>query len=56
MSLQTHVQSLNQKHAKIDVIIAQEEIRPRPDAMRLMQLKRQKLRLKEEMRQVDLPH
>ena len=49
MSLETHVEALNQKHASIDDIIEQEEHRPYPDAMRLMQLKREKLKLKEEL-------
>ncbi|MBV1900135.1 MAG: YdcH family protein [Kordiimonadaceae bacterium] len=56
MSLQMHVQSLNQKHAKIDATISREEIRPHPDTMRLMQLKRQKLRLKEEMQKLKVTH
>lgn len=49
MSLETHVEALTKKHANIDAIIEQEEHRPYPDAMRLMQLKRQKLRIKEEL-------
>jgi hypothetical protein len=49
MSLETHVEALTRKHASIDEIIDQEEHRPHPDTMRLMQLKRQKLRLKEEL-------
>jgi len=49
MSLETHVEALCKKHATIDEIIEQEEHRPHPDAMRLMDLKRQKLRIKEEM-------
>ena len=49
MSLETHVEALTEKHASIDEIIEQEEHRPYPDAMRLMQLKRKKLRIKEEL-------
>lgn len=49
MSLETHVESLNQKHAEIEAIIAREELRPQPDTMRLMHLKKKKLRLKEEL-------
>jgi len=49
MSLDTHVEALAKKHASIDEIIEQEEHRPHPDTIRLMQLKRKKLRLKEEM-------
>jgi len=49
MSLETHVEALTRKHASIDEVIDQEEHRPHPDTIRLMQLKRQKLRLKEEL-------
>ena len=56
MSLQMHVYSLNQKHAQIDAVISREEIRPHPDTMRLMQLKRQKLRIKEEMQKLEVTH
>ena len=56
MSIQTHVESLNLKHAEIDNTIAQEETRPIPDTIRLMQLKRRKLRIKEEMQRLDVTH
>jgi len=56
MSLETHVEALTKKHASIDEIIEQEEHRPYPDAMRLMQLKRQKLRLKEELGRFSVAH
>lgn len=49
MNLQAHVESLTAKHAEIEEIIAREEHRPCPDTLRLAQLKKQKLRLKEEM-------
>ena len=49
MNLESHVNSLNAKHAEIEDIIAREEHRPRPDTMRLAQLKKQKLNLKEEI-------
>ncbi len=56
MSLDTHVASLNQKHAEIEDVIAREELRPHPDAMRLMELKKQKLRLKEELIRLRVRH
>ncbi|MFC3052714.1 YdcH family protein [Kordiimonas pumila] len=56
MSLNTHVESLNQKHAEIETSIEKEEVRPYPDAMRLMQLKREKLRLKEQLRRISRHH
>ncbi|WP_374764053.1 YdcH family protein [Yunchengibacter salinarum] len=49
MSMQTHVEALNSKHARIENAIHTEETRPNPDTIRLMQMKREKLRLKEEI-------
>jgi hypothetical protein len=49
MSIQTHVKSLNQKHAAIEDVISREELRPQPDNIKLMSLKKQKLQLKEEL-------
>jgi len=56
MSLETHVEALCKKHATIDEIIEQEEHRPHPDTLRLMDLKRQKLRIKEEMTRCTAAH
>jgi len=56
MSLEMHVATLNQKHAAIEDVIAREELRPQPDAIRLKDLKKQKLRLKEEMLRLDVRH
>ena len=49
MNLEAHVQKLNEKHANIDHVIHMEEHRPNPDTIRITDLKRQKLRLKEEL-------
>lgn len=49
MNLESHVETLNAKHAEIEEIIAREEHRPCPDSIRIAQLKKKKLRLKEEM-------
>ena len=56
MSLDVHVATLNQKHAEIEDVIAREELRPQPDAIKIMDLKKQKLRLKEEMVRLDVRH
>lgn len=56
MSIQTHVDSLTAKHAEIDKVIAREQLHPNPDSIRIMHLKRQKLRLKEEMSKLDTRH
>jgi hypothetical protein len=44
-----HLTALEAKHATLDQRIADEEHRPLPDAHRLAELKKQKLRIKEEM-------
>ena len=49
MSLQSRLESLKERHASLDLRIADEDHRPRPDAGTLSRLKVEKLRLKEEM-------
>ncbi|MCQ2965452.1 MAG: YdcH family protein [Alphaproteobacteria bacterium] len=44
-----HLQSLKQKHAALDVEIEKEMARPLPDETKISSLKRQKLKLKEEI-------
>jgi hypothetical protein len=44
-----HLEALSARHARIDGMIAAEMTRPLPDSTRLAQLKRQKLKLKEEV-------
>ncbi len=56
MSLEMHVESLNQKHADIEHSIEREELRPFPDSIRLMNLKRKKLKLKEELSRLETRH
>jgi hypothetical protein len=41
--------ALREKHARLESKIEQENQRPHPDDMRLVQWKREKLRIKEEM-------
>lgn len=45
----THQTALETKHAGLDQRIAAESQRPVPDALMLAELKKQKLRLKEEI-------
>jgi len=45
----THIAALEAKHAGLDARIAEEARRPLPDANMLASLKKQKLRLKEEI-------
>ncbi len=49
MSLQSHIESLEGRHAVLEGRISDEDHRPRPDAETLARLKVEKLRLKEEL-------
>ncbi|MCC6718693.1 MAG: YdcH family protein [Acetobacteraceae bacterium] len=49
MSLESRIESLKTRHAGLERNIAAEDLRPQPDAETLARLKREKLRLKEEM-------
>ena len=46
---QTQVEALEQKHAHLEALIDEEEHRPHPDDIRLHELKKAKLRVKDEM-------
>ena len=52
MSLHEHVDSLRTKHAHLDRLIADEAHRPMPDQATISRLKREKLKLKEEIEHV----
>lgn len=45
----SHLSALKSRHADLDAKIANEERRPAPDGGMLAQLKKQKLRIKEEL-------
>jgi len=45
----SHLSALKSRHADLDEKIADEERRPSPDATLVAQMKKQKLRIKEEM-------
>ena len=49
MALAQRIESLKKRHAHIDHIVHEEEIRPFPDLIRLHELKRKKLNLKDEV-------
>ncbi|MEM8617195.1 MAG: DUF465 domain-containing protein [Pseudomonadota bacterium] len=49
MSLQNRIEELSRRHAKLDEKIHEEQKRPAADVHIIKDLKRQKLRLKEEM-------
>ncbi|UIJ47066.1 DUF465 domain-containing protein [Sphingomonas cannabina] len=44
-----HISALEAKHASLDRKIADEQARPLPDRMMIAELKRRKLRVKEEL-------
>lgn len=49
MGLESHIQELSDKHHKLDEAIQEELHRPHPDDLILSDLKKRKLRLKEEI-------
>jgi hypothetical protein len=49
MGLESHIQELADKHHKLDEQIQDELHRPHPDDLALSELKKRKLRLKEEI-------
>jgi hypothetical protein len=53
MTLDDRVHSLKSKHALLEHEIAQEICRPSPDDMHLHDLKRRKLRLKDEITRLE---
>lgn len=52
----SHISALESKHAGLERRIADELARPAPSADLLMELKRRKLRIKEELAQFDQVH
>ncbi|MEA2783283.1 MAG: hypothetical protein QOK29_4827 [Rhodospirillaceae bacterium] len=52
MSVTEHLESLKAKHLDLEHLIEQEEGRPRPDDDKISELKRQKLRIKDEIAQL----
>ena len=49
MTLQAHLDVLKERHAALELRIADEDQRPRPDSEMLTRLKIEKLHVKEEM-------
>lgn len=49
MAVRAHVTQLTMKHAKLDQEILDEMKRTRPDTLRLSELKREKLQLKDKI-------
>lgn len=53
MSVNDRIRVLKSRHAAIDDTLHQEETRPHPDDARVRDLKAQKLRLKDEIRELE---
>ncbi|MBI5165512.1 MAG: YdcH family protein [Magnetospirillum sp.] len=56
MSLQDRIESLKAKHASLESAIAVETQRPSPDNAHIADLKRQKLRIKDEIIRIGPTH
>ncbi|WP_376093201.1 YdcH family protein [Roseomonas sp. CCTCC AB2023176] len=54
--IQPRLQSLKDRHSALEARIGMEAQRPLPDSLALGRLKREKLRLKEEMERLRPPH
>jgi hypothetical protein len=53
MSVQEHIEALRSKHLDLKQEIEQENQRPHPDDLHIAELKRQKLRIKDEITQLE---
>ncbi len=49
MALKAHLQSLNQRHQELETLLTTELKYPHPDDTRLIELKRLKLRIKDQI-------
>lgn len=52
MNVGSNVESLGEKHSQLDQAITDEYQRPSPDSVKLSELKREKLRLKDEIARI----
>ena len=52
MTLYAHLEVIQEKHLKLEGLIAEEASRPQPDLSLLQTLKKQKLLLKEEIERI----
>ncbi|MAT35146.1 MAG: DUF465 domain-containing protein [Ponticaulis sp.] len=50
MSLENHLQELSARHQKLDEALQEEQKRPSSDTLKMTRMKREKLRLKEEIK------
>lgn len=53
MAVEDHIRTLRTKHANLDDAISRETSRPLPDAFKLNELKREKLRIKDSITELE---
>jgi hypothetical protein len=53
MTEDEHIGSLKAKHARLDRELREEQLRPMPDSVVIASLKREKLKLKDEMARLE---
>ena len=56
MSVDEHIEALRVKHASLKEAIELENQRPHPDDLRITELKREKLRIKDEIAELNAHH
>ena len=56
MALDAHIDELSGKHRALDRLIQEETAKPSSDTLKLAELKRQKLLLKDRMTRLRSPH
>lgn len=53
MTVAEHVDALRAKHTTLKHAVEEENLRPHPDDLRIAELKREKLRIKDEIAQLE---
>lgn len=56
MSAEAHIEQLREKHIQLEQAISVENQRPHPDDLVIADLKRQKLRVKDEIHRLEIDH
>ncbi len=51
--IEKHLNALKEKHAELDVKLAEEEARPLPDSLKIQEYKKQKLAVKQEIEAIE---
>ncbi len=51
--IENRLKALKEKHAELDVKIAEENAHPLPDAMKIQEYKKQKLAIKQEIEEIE---